>query len=106
MAHKRRIGYTVFWLDGKGKVFRSHYFESSDYPTALLRTKRKMQHHREENQVCGFLLTEAPANALTRFFNPSMYAKPVDMKEIESHMYAPLHLRDDYLAKLSRKGAA
>lgn len=87
-----RIGYTVFWLDAHGFVFRSHYFETSSYIAAKKRVMRKIQHHRDKPEISGWFLTEAPASALRRFFDKSIYATPRDMTEIESHLYAPTHL--------------
>jgi len=101
-----RTAYTVFWLGRGGKVIRSHYFESTDYPTAFDRTLRKR--HKLDNypEIMGFYLCEAPLKAAQAFRIDLWRDKPRDFTQIESHLYAPLHLRDDYLAKLKREGAA
>lgn len=89
---KTRIGYTVFWLDGKAFAFRAHYFESSDFISAYRRVSRFRLRHDGRFEISGFFLSEAPLAALKRFFHTGIYSVKSDFVEIESHMYAPEHL--------------
>lgn len=89
---KTRIGYTVFWLDKHGFVFRSHYFESSDFISAYRRVSRFRLRHSEKSEIAGFLLQDAGVEAHKRFFHTGIYSVRSAFIEIESHLYAPKHL--------------
>ena len=89
-----RNPYTVIILDNDGFAYRMFYVEVKNFNHAFDRGLRKV---RGEEYIslttCGLFVQRASAEIIAKFLDKSINAKPKNLTEIETHLYAPKHLR-------------